>query len=352
MTTARRKREGTVTLYYAALTAPWHLATRQHSSSRYRSDTFVILVTGGTGFVGRRAVSRLMTHGERVRVLTRVRTSVQALPAGVEIVEGSLLDPLSLAPAFEGVERVIHLAAALSGDGLIDINVTGTRALAAAARVAGIRHFVHCSSAGVYGDGDRREAHRESDAPRPQSPYERSKLEGERAMVDALEGQVLWTVLRPAGVYGPGRPATDAFLRQVERRRIWMHGPSAVIVHPTFVDDVAEAIVAVVSRTDLAGEVINVGGASALPYEQLIDETARALGTTVRHVRMPAVVGSVARAGRALQILPRRFDRFGCAVINRSVDTTKATRLLGLTPIPLASGLAATVDAYRAGGRS
>jgi nucleoside-diphosphate-sugar epimerase len=170
-------------------------------------------------------------------------------------------------------------------------------------------------------------------------------------MIDALEGQVLWTILRPAGMYGPGRAATDAFLRQVERRRIWLHGPAAVIVHPTFVDDVAEAVVAVASRTDLAGQVLNVGGATALPYEHLIDETARALGKTVRHVRMPTVVGGVVRAGRALRVLPGRFDRLGRAMINRSVDTTRATRLLGLTPIPLASGLAATVDAYRRGGR-
>lgn len=277
---------------------------------------------------------------------------MQGLPAEVEVAEGSLAAPGDLARALEGVDRVIHLAATLSGDRVVDVNVTGTRALADAARAAGVRHFVHCSSAGVYGDGDRSDAHREGDELRPQSAYERSKLDGERAVIAALGTQVLWTILRPAGVYGPGRPATNAFLQQVERRRLWLHGPATVIVHPTFVDDLAEAIAAVVSRTDLAGEVINVGGATALTYEQLIDETAHALGTTVRHVRLPAIVGRVARAGRALHVLPARFERLGVTMINRSVNTTRSMRLLGLTPMPLAAGLAATVDAYRAGGRS
>jgi nucleoside-diphosphate-sugar epimerase len=352
MTTARRKRESTDTLYYATPTGPSCVAPRVTPLVTYRPDIFVILVTGGTGFVGRRVVDRLSAHGERVRVLTRMRTSAQRLPRGVDIVEASLLDPSSLTPALAGVDRVIHLAAVLSGERVVDVNVTGTRALAAAAREAGVRHVVHCSSAGVYGDGDRLDAHRETDAPHPQSAYERSKLEGERAIVETLDGHVRWTILRPAGVYGPGRPATIAFLRQVERRRVWLHGLSTVVVHPTFVDDVAEAIVAVVSRADLAGTIINVGGATALTYPRLIDETAHALGTAVRHVHTPALVGRLVRAGRALHELPPQCDRLGRAVINRAVDTALAARLLGLTPVPLASGLAATVGAYRAGAHS
>ena len=312
----------------------------------------MILVTGGTGFVGRRVVARLAAHGQRVRVLTRSRKSAQDLPPGVDVVEGSLVEPGSLAPALDGVDRVIHLAAALAGGRVVDVNVAGTHALASAARAGSVRQFVHCSSAGVYGDGDVRVAHREADVPRPGSAYERSKLEGERAAIAALEGHVSWTILRPAGVYGPGRPATAAFLRQVRDRRFWLHGPSMVIVHPTFVDDVADAVVAVVSRANLAGEIINVGGATALAYEQLIDQAALALGVNVRHIHMPTIFRQIARGGQAIGILPARFDRLTRAVINRSVDTAKAAHLLGLVPVPLSDGLAMTVSALRKAGWS
>ena len=307
----------------------------------------MILVTGGTGFVGRRVVAALAARRQRVRVMSRSDTTAHAGTDGVEFVQASLLDRSSLERAVDGVDSVIHLAAALAGDRVHDINVLGARALAAAARTAGVQRFLHCSSGGVYGDGDQPAPHREIDAPHPFSPYERLKLDGERAVIEVLESAMPWIVLRPTGVYGPGRRATATFFAEVQRRSWWLHGPATVLLHPTYVDDVVDAVLAVVDRPGLAGAVINIGGERTVTYADLIDLTADALDTSARHIRLPSIVTTVAAGAHRLGVLPARAERLARRVINRTVDTTTARHLLNFQPIPLAEGIARTVAALR-----
>ena len=74
-------------------------------------------------------------------------------------------------------------------------------------------------------------------------------------------------ICRPAGVYGGGRPATRAFMRQVLTRPLWIYFPLRVIVHPTYVTDVVQALSALLDRPQVAGEIFNIGGDRALPSE-------------------------------------------------------------------------------------
>lgn len=279
----------------------------------------MILVTGGTGFFGRHLVSHLATSGREVRVLSR-NPRREALPEGVRCTAGDLRDGSSLARALEGIDVVVHAAAALGGAPEADLtrlNVEGTSALARAARQAGVRRFLHVSSAGVYGDGAGGEPHRETDVPRPGTAYERSKLASEAALAEALEGSgVSWTILRPAGLYGPDRQATAALFGQVARRRLWLHGATRVVVHPTHVEDLVDAAQRALGREDLRGEVLNVGGERALEYSALIAEIGRRVGREPVQLRLPAL---------------RRA--------NRAVDTSRARKLLGFAPMPLAAGL-------------
>jgi nucleoside-diphosphate-sugar epimerase len=319
----------------------------------------VILVTGGTGFVGRRLVNQLATSGESIRVLTR-RTGRSTFPAGVAVVQGDLADAASLARAVSGAGAVVHLAARVPVEGaaaaeLERVNAAGPEALATAARAAGVAKFVHGSSAGVYGDGTGPAPHRESDAPNPGNAYERSKLAGEAALRAALAGStVSWTILRPAGIYGPGRPATAALFREVQGRRLWLHGPVPVIVHPTYVDDVVAAVQMVLGRDDVAGETFNVGGERALDYAELIALIGRHMGHVPRQVRAPrwtsrvAVAASGAWHGLGLEV-PPRLARLALPAINRAVDAAKARRVLGFAPVPLERGLDETAAWVRAG---
>jgi nucleoside-diphosphate-sugar epimerase len=314
----------------------------------------VILVTGGTGFVGRALVPALLQDGHRVRLLSRQTPS--RLPPGAETVPGDLLDPASLGPLLDGITAVVHLAAALPKEGvpadrLLAVNVEGTRNLARAAGGRGVGLFVHGSSGGVYGDGADPAPRSESVAPAPGTPYERSKLEGERAAIAELSAAgVPWIVLRPSGIHGPGRTASATFYRQIQQRKVWVHGPARVIVHPTDVTDVVSAARLALRRSDLAGEIFNVAGPEPLEYSALIAAVGERLGVRPIQWHMPAtpiraLADLAAATARAAGRGPvPALDRLRRTTVNRSLDITKAVQLLGFQPLPLVAGIDATIE--------
>lgn len=311
--------------------------------------------------MGRRLVAALARCDRTVRVLTRAFARAATFPAGIDVAVGNLLEASTLDAALDGVTAVIHLAAAVPGSTaapeLFRTNVEGTRTLARAARSRGVTAFIHGSSAGIYGDGGHEIPHSETAVPAARSDYERSKLESETALIATLEGSNVRTViLRPAGVHGPGRPATLAFYRMIQRKTVWVHGPARVVVHPTYVDDVVQAIRLVLDRNDISGETFNIGGERALTYPELIETVARALDRRVTQVTpLPRAVRTGARllesGMRAIGLESAPLvTRLASPIVNRSIDTSKARRQLGFEPLPLEAGVRATVDWFRAEG--
>ena len=308
-------------------------------------------MTGGTGFFGRHLVRRLAAQGQQVRVLSRTPGRV-ALPGAVEWAQGDLFDPLALARALQGVDSVVHAAAVLgatAGADFLRVNAEGTACLARAARAASVLRFVHVSSGGVYGDGSSDVAHRETDPPAPGNAYERSKLAAEGAVTEALAGsKVRWTLLRPQGLYAADRPATVAQFREIARRRVWLHGPARVLVHPTHVDDLVSAVELVLRHEGLHGEVINIGGERALDYSELVAMIAARMGRRPLQARAPR--WAAAGASAAARALGRAgmADRLSRRWINRAVSIDKARALLGFVPVALAQGLDRTAAELRA----
>lgn len=314
----------------------------------------MILVTGGTGFVGRHLVDALVCRGDVVRVLSRSASPAPS-QAGVEIVAGDLADAASLSRAARGVRAVVHLAARVGtaepGPAEVyDFNAGATAAIVAAARDAGVARFVHVSSGGVYGDGSTPVPHKETDTPQPGNAYERSKLAAEQAVIQTLAGSdVSWTILRPAGIFGPGRPATSAFLEEIRRRRFWLHGNPNVIVHPTHVSDVVQACLRVLDVPRLETRIVNIAGERALRFQEFVSMAAELLNVRPRQIIIPAWIGvpisrTVAFGARATGLsLPAVIERAGRPWINRALDTSLARQWLGFTPVSLRPALSETV---------
>ena len=164
----------------------------------------MILVTGGTGFIGTHLLEALSAAGEPVRALVRRARAPRVLPAGVEAVYGDLAAPSGIDEALAGVDTVIHLAGvtkALRTSDYYSGNVTATENLARAIGTRPIR-LVHASSLAAMGPSTAGHPLSEEATPHPVSHYGKSKLEAERAVRRLVPSAV---IVRPPVVYGPLR---------------------------------------------------------------------------------------------------------------------------------------------------
>jgi nucleoside-diphosphate-sugar epimerase len=212
------------------------------------------LVTGGSGFLGVHLLRRLSADGVATRSLDLVPLDIE-LP-GVESWVGDIRDPGLVGAALEGVEVVVHAAAALpAGSELADVNTAATASLAERARAVGVRRSLFVSSAVVYGLLEPPVP--ETAEPRPVERYGRSKLAAEAAWSAVAPGAV---VLRPSAFVGPERLGAFGLLFRwvAEGRRIYVLGNGA---HRYQLLDVDDLVTAIVRAARWSGNgVFNVGG--------------------------------------------------------------------------------------------
>jgi dihydroflavonol-4-reductase len=176
-----------------------------------------VLVTGATGKVGHAIAAALAQRGEDVRALVRDEArAAGVLPAGAAPVVGDVTDAGSLDRAVAGCELVFN-AMGLPEQWVRDervfdrVNAEGTRALAQAARAAGVRRLVHTSTHDVFHAerGARFDESQVAGYPKG-TAYERSKQRAENLVLSARDGLEV-VIVNPSGVYGPGPSASVSF---------------------------------------------------------------------------------------------------------------------------------------------
>jgi nucleoside-diphosphate-sugar epimerase len=170
-----------------------------------------VLVTGGTGFLGRRIVERLIEQGRDVTVLTR-RPAPDLQKRGVRLVTADLSDPEKVRSACRGVETVFHVAAKVGVWGRYNdyfrTNVLGTRAVLEGCRTHGVRRLVHTSTPSVVYDG-RAFAGADESLPltsRCSAAYPLTKAIAEREVLAANSPELSTVALRPHLMWGVGDP--------------------------------------------------------------------------------------------------------------------------------------------------
>jgi len=235
----------------------------------------MILVTGGTGFVGGHLIRRLRRDALPVRALARHPDSAQALiDLGVEVVPGDIENKTALEKAVEGVERVVHLVGIIQevpGVSFRTVHVEGTRNMVEAARKAGVLHFFHQSALGTR--------------PGAKSEYHRTKWEAEELV---RKSGIPFTILRPSLIYGPGDAFTSR-LSEVLRRAPVMPviGSGKSRVQPIYIDDVVSCMVKALTDNAFLNEIYEIGGPQQLTYEEVMVEIAKALGLKRPAVHLP-----------------------------------------------------------------
>ena len=200
-----------------------------------------VAVTGASGFIGRHLVEHLAARGTEVVAVRRP------------------FDPTTAAATrCDGADAVVHLAgvvSALREQDYIAANVDGTRAVAEAARAAGVP-LIHISSLAAAGPAPPRAPRSEDDPPAPINAYGRSKLAGERAV--ALVDGLRWTTLRPGVVYGPRDRALLPLFKLARRGLMPLVGRADAAYTFIHVRDLVRAIAAAVERPAV-GDTIFAG---------------------------------------------------------------------------------------------
>ena len=249
-----------------------------------------VLVTGSSGYVGRRLVARLAERGTQVRAL--VHRSRLDLPDGVEAVEGDITDASSLAGACEGVDAVVNLAS-ITADrkpphgGYDRVNAEGPAALAAAARTAGVRRLVHL--AGI-----------DTTTGEP-GPYLAGRRRGDAAVL--ASGIESVAILRPSIMFG-GRDS--AFVKALARLvklapAVPVPGDGTVRIQMVWVEDVARC--AIQLADDMRPGQFPIGGPEQPTYDEVLDTIGEGLGKRhVRKLHLPVAVFSA--QARVLSLLP------------------------------------------------
>jgi dihydroflavonol-4-reductase len=172
----------------------------------------MLMITGGTGYLGSVLVALLVRTGYDVRAAVRdPERAARLLPRGVEVAVAPLDDPGALRRAAQGCSAVLHVAGTVGGSAadMRRVNVDGTAAVLAAAIAAGVPRFVHTSTTAAVMDADGLVSENPLGGPAMSDPYSASKAEAE-ALVLAADG-LDTMVTNPVSVYGPSPRGPESY---------------------------------------------------------------------------------------------------------------------------------------------
>ena len=296
----------------------------------------MILVSGGTGFIGQVVVRQLKMAQQSVRLLLRPSSRSPKLPTGiaVEAAISSLQDERSLRAALKGVDTVIHLAGAerwSSRADLSGVDVAGTQVLSHCAAEAGVQKFIFLSHLGAD----------------QASAFAVLRAKG-LAEIAIQRSGVPAVILRSAVVFGPGDQFTTSLARllKVSPGIFFSPGKGESILQPIWVEDLGACILGLLDDETRSGKTIQVGGGEYFTFKQIVDELCRVLQIKRKLVELPPAY----LRGLALW-MENSFPNFPVSIYwldylsaDRSCPIDSLTRQFGILPARFGQQLDYLVD--------
>ncbi|GCF11382.1 NAD-dependent epimerase/dehydratase family protein [Dictyobacter arantiisoli] len=319
-----------------------------------------ILVTGGTGFLGRHLVSALLDRGHRVYVMGRNFVSVQDfLTDGAIPIKCDLRDHEAVYAACAGMNTVYHLGALVGpwGDGtdFAAVNIEGTAAVLEGCRRHHVKRCVYVSSTCVTFNGHDQHAISE------QTPYTRhftsdyalTKKRAEEMVKSTVD--VPAVIIRPSFVFGPGDQWLPGVVEAAAQQRFYQIGNGRNQVDLTYVDNVTQALLAALYVVNATGKTYIITNDEHVYIWDMIRTLLQRVkcSTELRYVPLPfarAVASFRERQAERGKGMAPILTRYGVDMLSctQTYDITAARRDLGYQPIvSVAEGIERTVETWQ-----
>jgi NADH dehydrogenase len=258
-----------------------------------------ILVTGGTGFVGREVLRELHRAAHEIYFLSRRGHSAACYAIENEfsgqLCSGDVLDSKSLQEACAGMDAIIHLVGIISEVGrqtFENIHTLGTQNVVNAAHKTGVRRFIQMSALGTRANA--------------RASYHQSKWAAEEIV---RQSGLDWTIFRPSIIYGPGDGFVKLFAKIIRRLPIVpIMGKGQTKFQPVAVESVASAFVKALNESRAIGQTYDLCGQETFTLDEIVDEISIVLKRKRVKVHVPFALARL-QAGLLEFIFGKLFHR-------------------------------------------
>ncbi|MGF1504182.1 MAG: NAD(P)H-binding protein [Chloroflexi bacterium] len=238
----------------------------------------MILITGGTGFVGRQLVGRLLDEGIQFRLLLSSRSAVDRLPEGdYETVTADIEDPDALQPALKDVHTIVHLIGTEARGRhhrLWEVDVPGTKALIEAAQRARAGRIIVLSRPGAS----------------TASAYTVKQAKGEIEEAVRRSG-LAYTIFRVNVLFGEGDRFSEHIAMLARVFPVYfLPGDGETVLEPLWVNDLVTCLAIALEDLDLIDRVMDLGGPEVLTYRRIVLRVMQAVGTRRPLLSLPYLI--------------------------------------------------------------
>lgn len=269
-----------------------------------------VLITGGSGFIGRHLILTLLNRGWKVRVLVRKTTNTSWLKTQpIGLIEGDFSQRSSLKDAVQGVDYIFHLAAVIwtsSWQTYYQVNVAGTENLLAACKRWNphIKKFIFVSSIAASGPTKIGIIKTEDDMCRPLSLYGKSKFWAEKINRHYAKYFPV-AIVRPSNVLGPQQKELETVIKLIKNRVLPLLGKNAKQTSICFVEDVVSSLLMVAQNDKANGQTYFVTNDRHHSWREMLTFIARLIHgqSLVFKLPTPALYMAAGVSGLAEMIL-------------------------------------------------
>jgi nucleoside-diphosphate-sugar epimerase len=293
-----------------------------------------IAITGGSGFIGKHLIPRLLSERHEVKLATRTERQATDKKTSYFYLDLLMASDNELESFLDGCKVVIHLAGEISDQSCMrPLHVEATRRLTQAATAKNIEHWIQLSSCGVY--GPVRSGVIVEDTPKaPEGEYEVTKWEAEEIVRSwgMANGRKV-TILRPSIIWSSTMPNNSlrALISAVHRKLFFFIGAPGSMYPCVHVNDVVRAVSMAVERPGYDITILNLS--DNVPIERLIATIATVNSSPIPTVRIPEFVArTIASVARLLPFLPLTHSRINALTSRAEYCSEAARNVLGWQP--------------------